>query len=235
MTTAADPSRPYRWEQERDSMISLSMDKGGSTAQRGRRGNRRLASPPSKDLTSRILWLRRCRALKLPRSDETSAGQAAYARVVIVVGIDGSPAGDLALQTALQLAGDDETLLVVTAWQGLRGDFGLPYERLIHPSSADIEREWAERTSSEAADNAKAAGQQAEGIAAHGKPGKVLCSLARERDARLLVVGSSGWGAVEGIVMGSVSAAVLHSAPCAVVVVRPPAGPRSQATTAPAG
>ena len=150
---------------------------------------------------------------------------------MIVVGVDGSSAGDLALETALELAGDGEPVLVVWAWRELSGDFGLPYDRLIHPSSADIEREWAERTSAEAAEKAKAAGHPAEAVAPHGKPSKVLCAPARERDARLIVVGSSGWGAVEGLGMSSVSAAVLHSAPRRVVVVRSAPGARSEATT----
>ena len=121
---------------------------------------------------------------------------------MIVVGVDGSPAGDLALETALELAREDEPLLVVTAWRELSGDFGLPYDRLLHPSSADIEREWAERISTEAAEAAKAAGHPADAAAPQGKASKALCALARERDARLIVVGSSGWGAVEGLVMG---------------------------------
>lgn len=145
---------------------------------------------------------------------------------MIVVGVDGSPSGELALETALELARDDESLLVVTAWQELRGDFGLPYERLLHPSSADIEREWAEKTASAGVEKARAAGRAAEPVVRHGKPSQALCALAAERDARMIVVGSSGWGAVEGMLFGSVSAAVLHTAPCAVVVVRPPRSER---------
>ena len=40
-------------------------------------------------------------------------------------------------------------------------------------------------------------------------------------DARLLVVGSHGRGALLRFALGSVSAAMLRTAPCAVAVVRP--------------
>jgi nucleotide-binding universal stress UspA family protein len=38
--------------------------------------------------------------------------------------------------------------------------------------------------------------------------------------ADVIVLGAHGWGALKRIVFGSVSTAVLHSAPCPVLVVR---------------
>ncbi|MEU8363779.1 universal stress protein [Nonomuraea sp. NPDC048882] len=40
------------------------------------------------------------------------------------------------------------------------------------------------------------------------------------RDAELLVVGSHGYGTFAGMVLGSVSHALLHHAPCPLAVVR---------------
>lgn len=63
-------------------------------------------------------------------------------------------------------------------------------------------------------------------VAEEGSPAKVLVNEAKAAD--LLVVGSSGRGAASSFLLGSVTAAVLHSSPCPVVVV--PSG--SSRTTA---
>ena len=55
-----------------------------------------------------------------------------------------------------------------------------------------------------------------------------ICRLAAERDARLIVVGSHGWGAARRLLSGSVSTGIVHSAPCPVLVVRPKAPVRER-------
>jgi nucleotide-binding universal stress UspA family protein len=148
---------------------------------------------------------------------------------VIVVGTDGSSSAGVAVETALELArARDEEVVFVTAWQELRGDFGLPYERLISPDSAEIEREWATKTAEEAAAGARAAGVRAEAVVRHGKPAAEICAVARARGARLVVVGSSGWGLVEGFLIGSVSRWVLRHAECPVLVAQGHGGEPAQ-------
>jgi nucleotide-binding universal stress UspA family protein len=53
-----------------------------------------------------------------------------------------------------------------------------------------------------------------------GVPKDVIVEEAREWDADLIVVGSHGYGRVKRLVLGSVAAAVVASAPCSVQVVR---------------
>lgn len=53
-----------------------------------------------------------------------------------------------------------------------------------------------------------------------GDPGSMLCVLAEEIAADMVVVGSRGRGAIRRALMGSVSTHVVNNAPCPVVVVR---------------
>jgi nucleotide-binding universal stress UspA family protein len=143
---------------------------------------------------------------------------------VIVVGVDGSDAAKAATRVALELAGAaGDSIVFVTAWRELRGDFGLPYASLLAPDVVDVEREWAEETLAAAEAEAKQVGIPAEALSRHGRPAHEIVAVARERDARLIVVGSHGFGPVEGLLLGSVSAGVLGHAPCPVMVVPTPA------------
>ena len=53
-----------------------------------------------------------------------------------------------------------------------------------------------------------------------GVPKDVIVDEAREWNSDLIVVGSHGYGRVKRLVLGSVAAAVVASAPCSVQVVR---------------
>jgi len=53
-----------------------------------------------------------------------------------------------------------------------------------------------------------------------GVPKDVIVEEAREWDADLIVLGSHGYGLVKRLVLGSVAAAVVASAPCSVQIVR---------------
>ena len=60
----------------------------------------------------------------------------------VLVAVDGSPGAGAALDAALELAkATGDGVVLVTAWRELRGDFGLPYERLLAPDVADAERD----------------------------------------------------------------------------------------------
>lgn len=54
-----------------------------------------------------------------------------------------------------------------------------------------------------------------------GKPAEVIVDIAAEWGADLIVVGSHGHGFWGRMLLGSVSDAVCHHAPCSVLIVRP--------------
>jgi nucleotide-binding universal stress UspA family protein len=138
---------------------------------------------------------------------------------MILVATDGSEPALTAERTAIELAAaTGDSLLFVTVWRELHGDFGLPLRPLI-PDVVDIERDWARETAEAAVQRAREAGVEAEFETRHGKPADEICAAAREHEARMVAVGSSGWGAAAGALLGSVSAQVLRDAPCPVLVV----------------
>jgi nucleotide-binding universal stress UspA family protein len=143
---------------------------------------------------------------------------------MILVGTDGSVPALAAERIAIELAtATGDSLLFVTVWRELHGDFGLPLRTLI-PDVVDIERDWAKETVDAAAERAQEAGVEAEVETRHGRPAEEICAAASEREARMIAVGSSGWGAVTRTLLGTVSGQVLHHAPCPVLVVGGDAG-----------
>jgi len=77
------------------------------------------------------------------------------------------------------------------------------------------------------------AGVSCETIALDGPASEEICCVARERNARLVVVGAHGWGRLGRMIHGSVSTAVLHDAPCPVLVVHGAAELLAEAVSAP--
>lgn len=152
----------------------------------------------------------------------------------ILVGTDGSPAANAALEEALALSLETGSgLAVITVWRALQGDFGLAY-----PSTAvladilDAERTHAETTLSVAAGRAEEAGVPIITRLATGDPAETICAYAAEIGARLIAVGTRGHGTVASLLLGSVSQAVMRHAPCPVLVVRDPHRPRDEAPSA---
>jgi len=64
----------------------------------------------------------------------------------------------------------------------------------------------------------RALGYQAQGTAALGTPADAILKEATVRRADLIMIGSRGRQGVTRFVLGSVSHAVLHQMPCAVLV-----------------
>ena len=55
-----------------------------------------------------------------------------------------------------------------------------------------------------------------------GSPGRIICKLAREWQADLIVMGHRGRSGLPELLLGSVSNYVLHHAPCSVMIAQTP-------------
>ena len=143
----------------------------------------------------------------------------------ILLATDGSPSAAKAVAEAVDLAGATGwPLTIVTVWHV--PVTGFAYEPLVAvPEVEDVVRDRAREALETAVATARAAGLEPEALLAEGMPADEVCTLAVEREATLIVIGSHGWSGVRRLLFGSVSAAVLHHAPCPVLVVRGDAEP----------
>lgn len=137
---------------------------------------------------------------------------------VIVVGLDGSAASDRALEWALQ-EGQRRgwTVEVVTAF-GHNTHGGLDETTVTRHS-----REAAEKAQVEQIDRVAEPYRDEVTLAVdvlEGPPVKRLIEAAQH--ARLLVVGSHGYGRIRTILVGSVAAGCIRNATCPVVVLPAP-------------
>lgn len=130
----------------------------------------------------------------------------------IVVGYDGSTDADLALSWALDTAAADGSPLVAV----------VAARSLVHLSASvrELEEQAVHSTAAAARDRLKLAREVAsELLVERGNPLRIL--LRASGEARLVVVGSRGHGALEAHVVGSVSHHLARHARCSVAVVRP--------------
>ncbi len=157
---------------------------------------------------------------------------------IIVVGVDYSPASDLAVQRAFEIAASKATsevhLVNVVQLYGTQALIDYPAEPsgFMSVSMADAtlhveryaKRQWqvffAERDESAAARSAR--------VIPHLRleaPAHEIAQLAADVEADLVVVGTQGRRGISRLLLGSVAEAVVRLAPCPVYVVRPKALP----------
>jgi nucleotide-binding universal stress UspA family protein len=140
----------------------------------------------------------------------------------VLIGVDGSPEGAAAVAfacTEAALRGTD--LMAVHVWGTLRDRTDLT----LGPPSQDAHvaqlRTEGEQVLAEALARTSASQTGVE-VSRRLVRGPVRQSLIKESEgAQLLVVGARGHGGFAGLLLGSVSQAVLHHAHCPVTVVRP--------------
>ena len=134
----------------------------------------------------------------------------------IGVAVDGSAQGWRALQGGAVLAGagegpdpgaDGGGAAPLCPGRGLSPFSPEEYERYKEKESKSILDEALERVPSEVS---------AERSLLHGPASEALAEEAKDLD--LLILGSRGYGPVKGALLGSVSAKLMKSAPCSVLV-----------------
>lgn len=134
----------------------------------------------------------------------------------VVVGVDGSPASEAALAFAVEEAvALGAPLVAVHAWQDVA--VGDAQGRLLHTDSV-ADDVTANLKDGLAPWQAKHPELVIEPVVVRDRPARAL--VRHSAGAQLVVVGSRGRGALAGLLLGSVSQAVLHHAASPVAVVR---------------
>jgi len=138
----------------------------------------------------------------------------------VVVGIDGTPACEAVIAFAFEAASTRRAPLVaVHTWVDALNDPDLAPLVDWAAQAGEEEEVLAERL---AGWGSKYPDVAVERVVAHSRATNAL--LDRARGAQLVVVGSRGHGELAGVLLGSVSNALVHAAPCPVAVVRPAGG-----------
>lgn len=144
----------------------------------------------------------------------------------VVVGIDGSPFSEAALEFAFEVANARKaSLIAVHAWT----------DTVLEAAAAPL-LDWDAIEADEArvlAERLAGWGEQypdvdVRRVVVRDRHAHALIEQATDTAAQLVVVGSHGRGSAVGLLLGSVSHAVLHHSPCPVAVVRAepsPSGP----------
>jgi len=138
----------------------------------------------------------------------------------IAVGTDGSDTASKAVDFALDLAEKYGSEVVIASSYKPVDEGRLRREQQDAPT--DIQwsinpTEDVDATLRAVEEKAKGRGLKAKSEAREGDPADVLCAIAEQHDADLLVVGNKG---MQRRVLGSVPNSVSHKAPCSVVIVK---------------
>jgi nucleotide-binding universal stress UspA family protein len=140
----------------------------------------------------------------------------------ILIATDGSESADQALEVAIDLASEMGAKLQVLS---VRPPLPVGHTG-PSPAVLDVEEEHgSERIASAAADRAQAAGVDATPHVARGDVVDNIVSAVGDLGADLLIVGSRGHRAIAGVMLGSVSHALIRQSPVPVTIVRKAAVP----------
>ena len=157
---------------------------------------------------------------------------------VIVVGVDYSPASDLAMQRAFEIAASkpqsEVHVVNVVQLYGTQALVDFPAEPTGFASvptteaTAQVERYATQRWHAFFGERDDSAAARFSRVIPHLRleaPAHEIAQLAADLEADLVVVGTHGRRGLSRILLGSVAEAVVRLAPCPVFVVRPKAVP----------
>jgi nucleotide-binding universal stress UspA family protein len=133
------------------------------------------------------------------------------AGTAILVGHDGSPSADRALQWAAELAGlTGAEVVVAYIWRASASEMRPRLHGRLTADAAQSVRRWAEDV-----------GPQVRPMEVEGEARMELVKLAERLDAGLLVVGRRGAGDLRALRLGSVASYLVTSSPVPLAVVPP--------------
>lgn len=147
---------------------------------------------------------------------------------VILHPTDGSPDAKKALDLACDLARDHRSRLIILHAQRQHGLEVVPeglkgFQELEHirVTEADLLRGSAKIIVNAAAEEARRRGlSDIDTLVVEGDTTRVILDTVKTKGADLIVMGSRGLGDLQGLLLGSVSHKVSHSAPCSCLIVR---------------
>jgi nucleotide-binding universal stress UspA family protein len=139
----------------------------------------------------------------------------------ILLATDGSSSAAEATDEAFELAQAlGAPLLAVAVEHVTTPSYGYYGYAEVYSELRKADAQHVHEVLDEVAAKAAEAGVECETATGEGQPAEIICRIARERDAAMIVIGAHGWGALRRLVFGSVSLGVLHEAPCPVLIAR---------------
>jgi nucleotide-binding universal stress UspA family protein len=223
---AAEPAVAPGARQPWEPILAAAAEREVDVVVCGSRGRGALARSALGSTSSSLLHHAETAVLVVPEAEAPPDGPA-------LIAYDGSPAAREAIAATGRLM-SGRPALVVCAWESpLRHSLSGQALRAaplseIREFTGDLEtwlRESAEATVEEGVGLARAAGLEASGEAVESGSAawRVLTATAETRDAAVVVAGSQGHGHVASVLLGSVSAGLMHHAERPVLIVRAPA------------
>lgn len=138
--------------------------------------------------------------------------------MTIIAAVDASSAAHRVVERALEFAQTGDDLHVIHVFQPPSTIY--PVEGIYITDDEEFERVEYEMVWKEVESVIAEAPVPVEKVELRGYPASTIADYARESNASLIVVGTRGRGGFASLVLGSTSQALIHDAPCDVLVVK---------------